>query len=215
MEMKIIRKVCKYLLVACGMIALLFLGLMISFSLPNGNVREHVENASKILNAEGEHPNTFTYNSMLDNFTDAIILQAAYCQGCDEKSPIERAVDNTYTAQSGRPIKGLEALVTDDEDVNMIHYPRYWFGTSGVVRVLMEFMGLKGIRRLMLAAVIGLIVTVIILFVKRAGWKYGAAFAAAIFLASPWVIGVSLQYICASIYHFTNWHDCNLFIREE
>ena len=194
--MKKTKKVLCMLLFGAGLAYVLLMGLAFSYTLPNENIRANVENASKVITKEGKYPSDFIggKENRLDNFTDSIILMVAYNADGGKKSPFELALANTYYQTNANPVKGLETMTTNGDVETNHSYTRYWFGTAGVVRVLMEFMGIRGVRKMLMAVVFALIITVVILLTKKAGWRYGALFAVSIFFAKPWLIGVSLQF---------------------
>jgi hypothetical protein len=58
----------------------------------------------------------------------------------------------------------------------------------------MEFMGLPGIRQVLLLVVLGLMLIAIMVLTDKTSWKYGMALATVLLLARPWLVGVSLQF---------------------
>lgn len=169
----------------------------VSFLLPDERVRYHIKEAADLLVREGLYPSFYEYEEAekMDNNTESVILNIAY-DWDETQSPLEKICSNYYLfVTEHRPADTIKRLM-DSEGSDGVgrQYVQYWFGTAGLVRLLMQFCGIHGIRKLLRVVVCGLATTTMALLLKRLGPKYALAFGSVLYMIRPWVVAVSLQF---------------------
>lgn len=134
-SVKLISKAAALLLLGVALGAIL---LSLAYLLPLEPIRESAERSLPTLKEEGVHPKklTFSLNSVLDNHTDATMLDLASYDG---EGGIVGALRSQRAYRSGAtsdPIEALEASLegvsSDSQD-----YMRYWHGYLVLLKLLM------------------------------------------------------------------------------
>ena len=173
--------------------------LTIAFSVPDSkvtSVRQHIAGAADALIQEGTYPAYYVTSgdyAKLDNFTDSIILNVAY-DGSTYHNPLEKALANAYYQDKEAGFVESLKYATEQEVETNTNYTRYWFGTAGIVRILMIFFNLWQTRQFIALITISLIGVLLYQICRKVGVKYAVALAFALFLMQIQTIAISLQY---------------------
>lgn len=202
-------------LIALAVIVGFVLAMTAVYALPREPIRRHVEQSAAILEREGAGYEPFygIDQSRLDNFSDAVMLNAAV--GSEGQSPLARAMDVRVATVTGRMVfqsnvidsMKLAATPTDklqepqpDLESNPIttttsfSYARYWHGYQVVLRpalTLFTYPALRYINSILwLASTLGLAA----LIARKLSKRYAVTFLVTLAMFSPLTIPASLSY---------------------
>lgn len=130
------------LIVLLGLIA-----IIISYALPNNNVKDNINKSIKILELEGTYKTLIAEykGTTLDNFTDALILSELYYDD-NNNSIIEKAIRNYGNYNDGNPLQSLINEVNGLENEITSSYERYWHGNLIVLKPLFMIFDYNSIR---------------------------------------------------------------------
>lgn len=176
----------------------IFLGvvlLTISYCLPNTPIRNNVISSAETIQSEGLYPSIFSWcTSYLDNYTDSLMLNTAAYNGT--LPPVVEAMKaHRYYYSYQMPdtelinyyIKGLQYDYVDS-------YTRYWHGYQAVLKPLLTFTDLNGIRIINSIFHLSLVITLIVLLRKKSLKHLIAPFLISYLLIMPVAIAMSIQY---------------------
>lgn len=142
--MKIIKK-CFLLL------AIYLLILIIGQSIPKEWVVENAAKSYETLKAQGFY-GEIVKDICWDNWTDSYFINAAVTDY--DGNIFERAIANAYTVASryeNEPIEGIRyAIASEGKETYQVAYSRYWAGGSTLVKILLLFTDISGIRSIVL-----------------------------------------------------------------
>ncbi len=156
-------------LLLCGL--LLAVGLLYAANaIPVSAVKKHALASAELLMQEGTYPWAIEgeFSSILDNFTDALMLSVAFYDG--EESLTER-VFSCYKTANPDPVCGLYNSLTDPSEESSEPYGRYWHGYLVTLRPLLCLMDYAAIRVLNLVLQ-SLLVLAICFFMWKRGLRY-------------------------------------------
>lgn len=148
--------------VAYLLLVLLFTGaLTLAFLIPQRAIKDNVRLSVHQVADEGARFNTrvgLVEPYKLGSFSDCLILGIAYC--ADSNRPLSSAMNATFPAKDGSPVTGARLMLDNpqDESLQPVIYSRYWHGNQVVIRPLLCFMTVKGIRWLNIVLLGGLLV---------------------------------------------------------
>lgn len=98
------KKILKLILIYFIIIITLVISLTIVNLIPRKNIENNVRKSLQIFIKEGAFPKiNFTYNYLLDNYTDALMINTAY--SVDSNKPIESAM---LMRRNYRPYEKME-----------------------------------------------------------------------------------------------------------
>lgn len=132
--------------------------------------------------------------TILDNFTDAILLSTAIYRS--DESLIKQATNLYRYAYPGSLsqhalVQLLETGVSHEEPFT---YERYWLGSMVILKPLLMVMNYVDIRMLNTIVQGGILIWIIVLMQKRGLVRYILPFALSLIVITPAIIGYSLQY---------------------
>lgn len=177
-----------------------------------------LKNGLEVLEREGIDPKTILgFNAVLDNFSDAVILNTIY--SLDSSKPFISSMNANNiivpdeNMELGNPIVSLRNLL-ENENGYRYNYSRYWHGYIIYLKPLLVFFNYSVIRIICTSIILILGIIFIYLLYKKIG-KYSAIFAVAtLLLISYQITGVSFQYfsvfciaISSSIYILIKYDD--------
>ena len=158
--------------VACGIIGLILLA--VSFLLPTGRIREHVEASVSTLYDEGVYHSITPKltGTQLDNFTEALYLNQALVSSKD--APIVDCMLEGYqfdplaTEEYQDPVVKLSRITEDPESATLINENKRFFnGYTVVMKVLLELTHYSGIRQINLYLGLGLFLALLWGMIRR------------------------------------------------
>ncbi|MBR2240753.1 MAG: hypothetical protein IJ890_05190 [Clostridia bacterium] len=201
--MKFIKKytytILKHLCVLLTLTFIYTASLGITYTFPKKNITKNIKSSVRILKKEGEgYSSFFTIPKLVratkyDNFTDSKLLNVALDKE-ENASIMEKIVKNAYyQSSSSKQITNLDQALKEDTKVNS-EYIRYWFGSETVIKFLLIFTDLAGIRYINIMLLSLLFIYVLYLISKKIETKYAVAYAISILLMNFWIIPMSLQY---------------------
>lgn len=191
------KKFLNCILIYVGIVAL-FLGLMfIAYSLPDTNIRGHVNESIEQLEQEGVGYTPFFKQpgAMLDTRTDALILNIALNKGMNsEETTLQKAVNNSfYETQDSKGVTALKENILDST-LNNKGYSRYWHGIQIIIRPLLMFFNYMEIRYILMMGILILLGIVYSMISKQIGTKIGVALSIAMAMMYINLISCSIQY---------------------
>ncbi|EGT4443925.1 hypothetical protein [Cronobacter sakazakii] len=161
--------IAKYIKTFLALITIYIVLMFIAFSLPEGNLQHHVNDAVKVFKREGIYypPNQdYHEQTKVDNYTDVQVMIAR-------------------TVVHGSPIS---------HSMEMANYSRYWHGYQVWLRPMMIAMDYRNVRIIYGVAVIIMLCAAFHFISKAASFRIGIAFAATMALSHVEVFGLSMQY---------------------
>lgn len=199
-----IKKILKLILIYFIMVITLILILTIVNLIPRNNIASNVRESLQTFIKEGTFPKiNFTYSYLLDNYTDALMINTAY--SVDSNNPLESAI---LMRRNYRPNEELELEKIDNENNtienlkdtlngnNTIYYEysRYWHGYMIWLRPLLAFFNYSQIRIILTVIIITLSIMLIYLTYKKINIYISSATLFMLIVSNFYFIGMSLQY---------------------
>jgi hypothetical protein len=187
-----LRRVLRLCAIYVALVGVFTLSLTLVYALPQQSIPMHLAESAGTLSAESPFPIVRSYAYMLDNYTDALMLDTTYRQPSD--SPLYAAMASTKELpQNDNPVDALTQTATGVRS-SPSHYSYYWSGYQVVLRPLVILFNYSQIRYLNLVGLLLLSSVVMVQLRRVAGWNAAIALMAAVlicgFFMAPW----SLQY---------------------
>ena len=174
--------------------------LILVYSLPIENIREHATEFVRLQAEEGDYP-TWVKNdttSWADGWTDAVMINTATYDG--DETTIEKALLNPhgdFNTEEGQYARTavLYYILNGFTQDYAITYGRYWHGYNVILKPLLSFLNLYEIRWLNAFVSCICIALILVGFYKRFGHlRYAMAFLGALVFLNPIVMRVSMQF---------------------
>lgn len=180
-------------------------GLLVLVFLIPGNSPKIVTHMTESLDTfltESHYPLAITgvEHSMLDNYTDGLILNNAVYSG-DENAFIKASKVYKYLYTDQSPMESLISLFSGNPDYTKNPYSRYWHGYLIIVKPLLLFFNYPEIRLLNCGLQILLFSLVICAFTYKKKTAYILPFVLCVISLIPVSVGLSLQY--SAIYYIS------------
>ena len=197
---KIITSVLKYLLILIALILILVIVNLI----PRSSIESNVKESLQVFLEEGAFPKiNHTYNYLLDNYTDALMINTAY--STDSNEPLKSAM---LMRRNYRPDENMELDKIDNENNTIknlndtligenrtyYEYSRYWHGYIIYLRPLLVFFNYSQIRIILTIIIISLSITLLYLAYKRINLSVALSTLLMLLVGNFCFIGMSLQY---------------------
>lgn len=174
-----------------------FILLAISLFLPQDRIHENVVASTFYMQREGLYPlaGDQSSSSMLDNWSEAIILMESDCMYEENYSYI---LTNPLFYYDGEyePLNLLALYIEDEAPAPSEFYTRYWMGFRSVYRLLLTFFHHYQIKTYMAASFFVLFCVVLLQICKNVDNRTAIAFAISMMLVKPNIISVSIQFSC-------------------
>lgn len=181
--------------VICVMIVISCIFSVLLCSIPSRGMKDNVlESLNKIENEGFKHRIGDIPLFCLDNFTDVIIISNAYCVDADK--PLESVMRNTtYLAGDIKSIIPATRLFAEGnyDAITSTDYVRYWHGSSYLIRPLLLFTDINGIR--VLGGIIMSLLAVCLAFLlySRSRLLFSAFLFSAVIM-NLWIVPLSIQF---------------------
>lgn len=193
-----ISRIFKLLILLFISIAVGILLLMGVYALPTAPMLEHVKESSRAFQIEGYYPVLDPkHNTLLDNWTDSVMLGDAIYPGEGESLLKKAVLVNRITYPDGKPVEELLNYVNGNP-LNLApqvsSYPRYWHGYLVILKPLLlfsDYLGFRDINHVMVWLVLGI---ACIGFVKQKKSIFILPFLLTVFFLRPDAIAYSLQF---------------------
>lgn len=192
--------ICLFAFVLSVVLAVLL--LVVAAFFPQDRIINNLYNSSGMLYHEGIYPSSSDYapSTILDNFTDVIILQESAVMNGDNISTI--MTNPLYSYNDGDVITCLILYLQGEQFTGVSYYIQYWMGFRAIMRIVLSFLNYFQIRRYLAAVFFLLFVAVICSLGKNCNLHVAFLFAISIVLVRPHVIVNSLQYSCCFLIMF-------------
>lgn len=177
--------------------------MIISFCIPIKRIYKNVYISSQVLLREGLyfHINGEHINSMLDNYTDSIMLQNAIYNG--KESVIDKAMNiYRYSSPVDNPISHLNSVYTNLNELDKTSYGRYWHGYLVILKPLLLIFDYSNIRVINMLLQPLVVFGVIYLLHRKKLSKYIIPYIISILMLNPSIISLSLQF--STIFYLMN-----------
>lgn len=170
--------------------ALLMIGMA---HIPHQAIRANVLASEQQLIHEGNYPSMGVWLLMLDNFTDALMLDVT--ASVDENAPMASALVCPFYFVDGHPAEDA-VRVCKEERQGLIYtnYGRYWLGHQVVLRPLLTVVDYSVIRILNYIALTALFLWTAVLLWRRVSRWTAVAFAASLLMVAFPIVPLSMQF---------------------
>lgn len=170
-----------------------FGGLIASAFLPQEQIDLHVAESADVMVVEGTYPVTGdrTDGSILDNFTDALILMESKAL---KKGSLSASLTNPKYMSSEDPVESLYNYVYEGEAQAPSFYYRYWMGFRTIIRLVQVFMNYYSFKRYLALGLFFLFALLVCRISRHTNSKIAMSFAVSVILVRPDVICNSIQY---------------------
>lgn len=196
-----------------SMVLIIFLVLILALitvnTIPKKYIKDNVKESLEVLKIEGHCPPAkWAYRLLLDNYTDAIMLDTAYSMDTNNLIESTMFMRRGYRTNANLtlnsidvpdvPINNLEANISET-NTSYYEYFRYWHGYMIFLRPLLVFFNYSEIR-VILVLVITLLAILLVFFTYKKVDKTLALATILMLLASNfWAIGLSMQYVAVFV----------------
>lgn len=211
----------KYITILVIIFIIFIATLLLSALIPSDLLENNVRKSLNTLKEEGNFPEVkYGINYKLDNYTDALMINTAYC--IDNEDPLNSILLARRNYQSDRDdIKLVEVdsentilnleLTLNNENTEYYEYSRYWHGYLIYLRPLLLITDYVGIRIILVTLINILFIITTYLIYNKINLKCALAFFISMIASSIYLIGLSIQYssvfilfLCACIYILKN-----------
>ena len=172
--------------------------LTLSFFLPDSSIQTNASRSSQQLVSVGEYPLAIAgFNgTMLDNYTDAIMINSAsYIP--NDASNIERAlkIPHAHADWTNGPIEDLYEYYNDENAImKTVAYQRYWHGYITVLRPLLIFCDYANIKFMYFVAHIIMLFFFLFLLKRKTNLILALSFLTSYLCTYAFITPLSLQY---------------------
>lgn len=174
-----------------------YFSVSFAYMLPAENMQKHIYESKEVFEKEGVYPQLMEghEDSILDNWTDAIMLMVAGYIGGGESAFVE-AVHNGYQRMIEKnPAESLVEISSGEEvESKVIYYSRYWHGYVIYLKPLLIFFRYQEIRYLLGTVQLSLFTVIIVLLVLKKMMKQVIPFTVIYIFLNPAALMLSLQY---------------------
>ncbi|MEW4411194.1 hypothetical protein [Clostridium sp. AN503] len=174
---------------------------VIGYALPTNTIfKQHVAKSAYILDGEGTYPKVLSlYNSQLDNFTDALMINIAAYDGGESLLTKLSSNYRYKTSQESSISWLLTAYSKHDEPISVAPYSRYWHGYIPFVKLALFFTTYQGIRQINAILQILVFAVILTLLIKRNKALFVLPYTILWISLNPSAIQLSMQF--SSIYY--------------
>lgn len=203
-----IKKIILHIVVFISTVSVLWGLLIVTSFIPNSKIKDNLlESALSYTEKDAfEFANNGKFNSVSDNYADAILLNVMW--NIKSGSPVISSLDTKYyDGEEFGENWGLYQAINGTKPNT--DYTRYWHGSVIFIRPLMLFTDVNGVKAVGFTVLLLLItITVAILIIRKHHFA-AAALILSLIGIQFWNIRLSLEYIPAFVICFTM---CLLYI---
>lgn len=211
----------KYVIIYAIVLFLFISSVVIVSFIPSTLLKQNISQSIKTLKIEGTYPSFGLpfRQIVLDNFTDALILNTAY--SVDATQPITSAFTNNRFMEVDNAINQIDNLEKGylKKPGIQVRYERYWHGYLIFVRPLLTVFSYSGIRIILTFFLYTGFVWLMFLAKKKLGIKTTIAIFFGLLSIDFFYLGQSLQFssiflvaIFSSIYYLYNHKKTNALL---
>ncbi|MGN1119738.1 MAG: hypothetical protein ACI4Q4_05230, partial [Oscillospiraceae bacterium] len=193
--MKIFLSILRRVAVFAAVLLALWAALVAAAAIPNERIYDNMYESVMFFKDKPPYVNEAELRLIQDNYADAILLNVTWNMGSD---PLVSTLDTAYydgndgTNDYGENW-GFYCAVEGTADPNT-DYTRYWHGMAAVIRPLMLFTDIDGIKLIGMIAALVLLALNAVLLIKKRQYFAAGALVAAFLCVHVWNIGLSLEY---------------------
>lgn len=165
--------------------------------MPEKPVERHVEQTVKQHDLESDFWFAFLYQSpyYMDNFTDALIVNQALTNGRTELNLWQRMMLVPRKTAGGEECASLHQLVEDDSAMKDYLYPRYWHGSTFLMRILLTLNDYLTLRTFFYLLSSLLLVWVLIGMVRHIGGWSAVLYTLSLISINLFMMQHSIQFV--------------------
>lgn len=165
--------------------------------MPEKPVERHVEQTVKQHDLESDFWFAFLYQSpyYMDNFTDALIVNQALTNGRTELNLWQRMMLVPRKTTGGEECASLHQLVEDDSAMKDYLYPRYWHGSTFLMRILLTLNDYLTLRTFFYLLSSLLLVWVLIGMVRHIGGWSAVLYTLSLISINLFMMQHSIQFV--------------------
>ena len=194
--MKTFTAILRRAAVFAAVLAVLLAALTAAAAIPNERIYDNMLASALYYKDKEPFPFDSKMRLVQDNYADSILLNVAWNMGSGD--PFRSALDTAYYDGDDGTIDygenwGLYCAVTGIAEPNT-DYTRYWHGTAGIIRLLMLFTDVSGIKLIGLIAAFVLLAANAALLIKKRQYFAAGALAASFLCVHMWNIRLSVEY---------------------
>lgn len=202
------QKIIKYTLIYIIMIITFFTSLYLASAIPQSTIERNIKLSTEILKKEGIRQKVGAKSVMIDNWSDAVMLNTAY--SIDSNNILQSII---YGRRSYDPNRKLEEI-KENKDENPIDdleqtlsktntsyykYARYWHGYLVFLRPLLTIFNYVGLRVIFCIIVI-ILAAILVYYLNKNGGKGIALIFGLVFLMFSYqYVGLSIQYVAVTV----------------
>ena len=178
-----------------GLLAILWLFMILSASIPNSFLKKNMVKSALMI----ARTDAFAYcegnklSGIADNYADSIWLNVAWYMG--KENPCFSSIDTKYYDGEDKGERaGLYLAVTKESQEANTDYTRYWHGTAAVIRIFHLFTDLNGIRMIGFVVILGLAAAIMILLIRDGKDCAAVCFFLSLCMIKIWNVRLSMEY---------------------
>ena len=189
MKKRLLRHAIAFPILIAGYLLFMLLGCMV----PDRPVQHNIARSLSPFMHQGDYPYAIFEKPgcKMDNFTDALILNITYNLSADSLKT--SLFLNPYHASDICMSANLGTAVNQSV-ANANYYPRYWFGSSFLMRFLFLFGNYEHIRELLYAISMLLILILAALIYREIGIPYLLGFFSGFLMLHGFITQMSMQF---------------------
>lgn len=172
--------------------------LLIGCLFPQELIDKNIQESISVFEDEGQYPRIGDKedSSMLDNFTDCLILMESSTMRIAEL----QSIFSNPLYFDVNPVAEFSNFIEKRDKTNPTgYYVRYWMGFRTPVRIMLVFMNYSQIRRFLSWVIFVLFIITSFFISSYIDIRTGVLFAISIIFVKPQVLCNSLQYSCCFI----------------
>jgi hypothetical protein len=189
-----IKKILKYVLLYGLVLGIGLLLLVLSACIPRQWVQQHSEGSAVYLNEkplfapllDGQKWTT------VDNYADTISLSIAY--SFDDKQPLKSALEANYHKEPTLNVNEAYKLGVMAQQQGSTPYTRYWHGSTVLLKPLLMFLDIRGIRWLSALVVVGLSAGLSVVLYKKQHKLLLLSFVLGLVFTAAWMVPLCVEY---------------------
>lgn len=200
-----------FLCIAAGLLL-----MMLAYTVfPMGSINQHAKESAKVFKTEGRYTVLdLGYTSMLDNFTDSIMLKKAAYDGPEDalykvmEAPSWSLADKAYEWPTDEYVAYYSKSNPEPRTVST--YPRYWHGYIIPLKATLMFNNFGQIRALNLYIQIALSLLVIALMIIKHSWQAIPAYVISVLQIGMYPTAYCLQF--ATVFYIVSFSCITLLL---
>jgi len=186
----------KYICIFCGTLLLLILLLIMAASIPQSSIQKNSEKSAVYLYENEDLFDVLVDGQKLttiDNYADTILLGIIY--GLDEHHPLKSVLSANYYKEDWlNTNEAYKIAVTEKKEPNT-PYTRYWHGGIVILKPMLLFFDIRGIRLVNAVMLITVLVVLGTQLIKRKLGVLLAALLLSLFMTSAFIVPLCLEYV--------------------